>query len=760
MTNYKRWQSVAVAVLASGMVCAQWDDDDIFTLDPFIVDNAANVGYIAANSITATGVGVAVFNVPMNISVITSELIRDTRPFEFPDIIDFAAGVQAEGRSISAPRVRGFRATIQRNGLNTNMSESAGYILPAFLDRVEIIKGASAVFHGLAEPGGIINNMTKQAQSERMTEVEVEVGTDNHYGVMIDATGPATRTLNYRVVANWREFDGVQQEEFREDKGILLAASWNPLNWLRFRGSFEYSDTRSNTADELSVSHPAYWKNPAAIASGQGLDAWVRANFGPFEPNARMYVYNDFPNGREHSWLTNKPWDWKAYHYEFQTTINLGPNTVWNSHFYYNDIKETRIQSAELFRLNADGSRAFGSVDLRMPESDQFTWKNTMTTEFDLNAVTGRLVVGSQYDDYQRSDYRQRSTAANRPEGTILLHYANDPASSNQQTPFDIGSLFAPGRVLVPNFAGTNEIETTAFFGTVGLEFFEERLYTTAGARYTQVESRSFRTIDKSDKPATVTESQVTTQFGVVYRVMEGINLFANISESFQINPQLDALTGRLPASGGESIDIGLKFDNFFRNISGTISYFEAELNNIPLRDWTRERIVDLDPLFVPGGSTRKSKGYEVELSWTPNSDFQLLFAYAYLPTAETSNDISAVINGVQEVRTITRRPENSPKHSGAVWARYSLSNVVPGLAIGGGGSYRGKHSAHPGDLSALFNDSAWVFNAMVEYQFTVSGIDMTARLNARNLFDKEYNDGSFDPAMGRRIIASLNARF
>lgn len=750
-----------MALLACTVVNAQFDDDDgIFEMDPFIVDDSGNIGYVAANSITATGVGMAIFDVPMNISVITSELIRDTRPFEFPDIIDFAAGVQAEGRSISAPRVRGFRGTIQRNGLNTNMSESAGYILPAFLDRVEIIKGASAVFHGLAEPGGIINNMTKQPQSVRITDVETEIGTENLYGIMVDATGPATDTLNYRVVANWRKFDGVQQEEFREDKGILLAASWQPLRWLRVRGSFEYTDTRSNTADELSVSHPDYWKNPAAIASGQGLDAWVRANLGPFEPNARMYVYNDFPNGREHSWLTNKPWDWEAFHYELMATITLSPNTVWNTHFYYNDITETRIQSAELFRLNADGSRVFGSVDLRTPESNQFTWKNTMTNEFDLNAFRGRIVVGSQYDDYERSDYRQRSTAANRPEGNIRLHYANDPALSNQMTPFDIGSLFAPGRTLVPNFSGTSEIETIAFFGTLGLEFFDGRLLTTTGARYTQVESRNFRTIDKSDMPATVTESKVTSQFGVVYRIAQGINVFANLSESFQINPQIDALAGRLPASQGESIDVGLKFENVLNNISGTLSYFEAQLDNIPLRDWARERVVDLDPLFVPGGSVRKSKGYEVELSWTPNEDFQLLFAYAYLPTAETSNDLSAVVNGVPEVRTITRRPENSPKHSGAVWARYSLNNAVPGLAVGGGASYRGTHSAHPGDLSALFNDSAWVFNAMVEYQFAMSGIDWTARLNGRNIFDKEYNDGSFDPAMGRRIILSLGARF
>src|SRR5687768_10501959 len=51
--------------------------EDVVQLSPFTVDTSKDVGYKASNSISGTRTNVPIAEVPMNIQVVTSELLTD-----------------------------------------------------------------------------------------------------------------------------------------------------------------------------------------------------------------------------------------------------------------------------------------------------------------------------------------------------------------------------------------------------------------------------------------------------------------------------------------------------------------------------------------------------------------------------------------------------------------------------------------------------------------------------------------------------------
>jgi len=216
-------------------------EDEVVQLSPFTVDTSKDVGYKAANSISGTRTNVPIAEVPMNIQVVTSELLADlavqapTEALRYFGSVnntrqgnrdDGGVDLDATGALFGSIRLRGLTSgTNLRNGLRVFSQ------LPAeFVDRVELVRGPAAVLYGLSEPTGIYNIITKSPVFNRtFGRAQARYGSYDNYGASFDVNAPIGRTLAFRLNLMAAHYD--TEFWFNEGDGwaALPQLSWRPF---------------------------------------------------------------------------------------------------------------------------------------------------------------------------------------------------------------------------------------------------------------------------------------------------------------------------------------------------------------------------------------------------------------------------------------------------------------------------------------------------------------------------------------------------
>ena len=113
--------------------------------------------------------------------------------------------------------------------------------------RIDVLKGTSSILYGIAEPGGVVNFITKKPQFESRYRVEGAVGSFDFARATFDATGPLNedKTLAYRLIVTGHTQNQVNTG-ISSDRNIDERAIVKPmLTWLTPTGgelqlSYEY----------------------------------------------------------------------------------------------------------------------------------------------------------------------------------------------------------------------------------------------------------------------------------------------------------------------------------------------------------------------------------------------------------------------------------------------------------------------------------------------------------------------------------------
>ena len=151
--------------MTTGVVVAQEDDADKEIIE--LIEVVGESGYRASSANSATGLSVPLDELPVNIQVMTAEVVSDFQLLSQRDALQFHAAADDK-------RIRGFNSgEFFRNGF-IHLSDAPGYTI----ERMEIIRGPSAVLNGPVTPGGAVNVITKKPQID---ESFGEIGT--YYGI-------------------------------------------------------------------------------------------------------------------------------------------------------------------------------------------------------------------------------------------------------------------------------------------------------------------------------------------------------------------------------------------------------------------------------------------------------------------------------------------------------------------------------------------------------------------------------------------------
>ncbi len=234
-------------------------DEGVLTLSAFEVKTEKDYGYLKTNAATATRIGMEIQHVPMNISVMSEDFIRDTGIESITDVMRFTSSGSPDSRF--AMRRPANEATPQGNftmrgfTINALMRNSVFRYTSYNLDnveRVEIVKGPAAVFFGQGYPGGVINYITKKPSLSKIPST-FEYSVDNNRGdrVRVDHNVVLNDRAAFRVVGAWSDLTGDQAFEFRKNFNITPSLTVLPfangkvklnLELEHLRESFNESD--------------------------------------------------------------------------------------------------------------------------------------------------------------------------------------------------------------------------------------------------------------------------------------------------------------------------------------------------------------------------------------------------------------------------------------------------------------------------------------------------------------------------------------
>lgn len=194
-----------------------------------------------------------------------------------------------------------------------------------------------------------------------------------------------------------------------------------------------------------------------------------------------------------------------------------------------------------------------------------------------------------------------------------------------------------------------------------------DRLQLVAGARYTDSEQTQVA-IDHDDNSRTedhLEQTDLSTQFGIIYDLNDSTTVYANRSESFV--PQQGTTAGLSPLEAEESTqyEAGVRFE--LGKVAFNVAGFVIKKENTAISD-------PLDDEFDVAQGSAESKGIELSAGGYVTPDWKLSMAYGYTDT-EIVNSDDPDLEG--------NRFANVPQHTASLQSLYHMPSVQ-GLSLGG----------------------------------------------------------------------------
>ncbi len=189
--------------------------------------NDPGAGYKADYSSTSTRSNLSIDETPTSIGVVTRDIIRDTFARSQGDALEAISGISRTNTRMGRTEgiaIRGFDACTfdgNFNGMKVNGLPTDCVFAPdwGIVERYEVVKGPTSIVGGAANPGGIVNRITKTPQRYNFTTIESNVGSYGLARGMVDMNGvlPSNDNARGRMVfavedgGNFVDFTPVRQ---------------------------------------------------------------------------------------------------------------------------------------------------------------------------------------------------------------------------------------------------------------------------------------------------------------------------------------------------------------------------------------------------------------------------------------------------------------------------------------------------------------------------------------------------------------------
>ena len=619
--------------------------------------------------------------IPQTVSVYDEESFNIGSSNTIGDILRLTPNATRRGSSLDMFAddyfMRGFDAEQSTNGLGFSRTDHPTDL--ANVERIEVLQGPSSVLYGQMEPGGTINVVTKQPLHVFQTGAGLEYGSHNRQRATLDVTGPFNDSVRGRL--NLAYLNSESFVDFLEYRRILIAPNVT-------------MDLTDNT--NLTVEGSYATNEWTAVQGGTPIQGATESN-----PNG------DYDKSLNPAWKDSFT-DRDSQNVNMRLVHALTEKIDVRASYTYTN-NESDWQEYAPFGLDEDDFRTL----YRVVFVGQDTYKKDhdvildLTGEFDTGGLVHKFIVGLNY----------RDTRLSRP---TQVYFADAIDMYNPQ--YSAADLSADNLARDRTLTQDDEIIGVFIQDRVTVA---ENWHLLAGLRYTDSKQSQATVNHLNDNSAvrdSLSQTDWSTQLGVVYDLNDEISLYANRSESFV--PQQGTTSGRNPLEAEESTqyELGVRFNvgDLLLNIAG----FEITKENIAIED-------PIDDDFEVAEGEARSRGVELSVGGYVASNWYLAASYGYTDTEILRSDDEDIEGN---------RFANIPLHTASIQTRYDIS-AVPGLSFGGAVAHLGDRF---GDDDNSFELPSHTRVDVAAY-YTISDT-LQVDLLIDNVLDEEiFSPGSFD---------------
>ncbi|MEN9997472.1 MAG: hypothetical protein RI922_462 [Bacteroidota bacterium] len=655
------------------------------------------------------------FDLPQAIAIVDRVIIEQQQSEQLSDVLKNTNGVYIMGATGGYQEEiagRGFAfgsSNTFKNGVRFNnaiMPEVSG------LEKMEILKGGTAILYGNVAAGGVLNLITKKPKFEKGGELSMRVSSYEFYKPSLDVYGSVNKknTIAYRLNTSYQNSksfrDVVNAERFYINPSLLFLVG----------------------------------KKTEILIEGDYLSDNRTADFGV---GAINYQLIDIPR----STFLGTAWSTiKTNQSSLTTTITHQLSKNWqirnvSSFQQFSNVlfSNVRPNSSSKF-IQEDGTWIRGVQRTQIDEQYYLTQLD-LTGKFSTGKLKHNLLFGAEIDQYYTN-----TTAFNGITNYDTVNVFNITTETQRN---DIPSLTKKTDTRTPRTRTGVYIQD--------LLSISSKLKVLAGIRFSYLESGSNVYTYSTDETSysTLYDHAFSPRVGLVYQPIKTMSLFSSYSNSFTPNTGVDINGKALKPSLIDQYEVGIKNDFYKGKASLNVTAYQIKNSNVA-------------QMVLEGGNTNAnikelageitSHGLEVDASLKPICGLTILTGYSFNETEYTKSTIYAIGS------KLLYQPRNTFNAS----VHYEVQKgKFKGLSFGTTGMYFGKRFA--GRLTRLnVPNDTYKPIPLPEYTTLDAGIgyskgNVSIRFKVNNIFNAlSYNvhdDNSVNPIAPRTFMTTLTLK-
>lgn len=678
------------------------EDEPPIQLEPLEVQGR-NGGetYVVERIQSATKTDTPLVNVPQSLTVITSELIRDQAMSGIADVTRYAPGVgiaQGEGNR-DTPVLRGSATTA--DFFVDGVRDDVQYFRDLYnVDRVEVLKGPSALIFGRGGSGGVINRVTEKARGLRARVLTLQAGSWDHYRLTADIEEPLHRDLAVRAVGFYEDSGSYRDGVTLERHGFNPTLRWQVASSTSLTAGYEYFRDKRVADRGVSSFQGRPLKTDPSTFFGDPDQSLARARV-----NSVYAIFDHaFANGAS---LRNHT-RFGAYEKFYQ---NVFPGAV--------DTSGTNV-SISAYNNATDRDTFFNVTDLVLP--------------LETGPITHRLLAGLELGRQETDNFRQTGyfTTISPTTTSIQVPVAN-PRSS----------LPVEFRQSATDADNHGVADITAFYAQDQI-VFSEQFHAILGARVERLDLDFFN--NRTGLRVESDDTEVLPRAGLIYKPAPAVSVYASYSITYvpRAGEQLASLTlenSALKPEEYENYEVGVKWD-LRPDLALTAAVYQLDRSNVAITD-------PADPTRMLLVNGQRASGLELGVTGRLSKNWSVAGGYAYQDGEIKTTQSATIVEGA--------RLAQLPRHTFSLWNRYDFDAR---WGVGLGVIYRDEIFANvdnrvtiPGFVrvdAALF----WRINESVRAQLNVEN------LLDREYFVSAHNNTNITPGSPVAVRASITTRF
>lgn len=563
--------------------------------------------------VSATRSDIKLLDLPQGIQTVDKSIIQQQQAIRLSDVVKNINGAyvgSARGGAQESFWSRGYDLSsnnIFKNGFRVN---SGSMPEVASLERVEFLKGNSALLFGNVVPGGVVNLVTKVPQFQLGGEISLQSGSYSFYKPSLDIYNGITKNIAYRLVSNYENSksfrDIVQRERLYINPSLLFKI-----------------DTKTEFILQADYLTDDWTPDFGTAMVGKEI----------LELPRNTYMGATWSNG------TTK-----------QTTVtgllkhSLNENWKLNFNSSFQDYRRQWIGTE---RIQPD-SNGFWNRPLGKAKNTERIYANQFSIlgKFYTYNIKHQVLAGVDWENSFTQSYTYTFTPTTYGSGNV----------------FDF-SNFNQGSGMIPEAKNIRLVETTTNrFGIYAQDLisFQNHFKLLLGLRWSWQQADIFdydltaNPTLKKQEPIRI-DKAFSPKIGLVYQPTIHLSIFASYSNSFTPNTGTTIDLQVIKPSILTQYEAGIKKEFFKEKVNASVTLYHIVNSNLAqTAQYKADGSINTDTSIKILSGETTSKGLEVDLTAYPAKGLTMMAGYSYNDMRFTKTSIThgSFIEGDRLTRT------------------------------------------------------------------------------------------------------------